>query len=449
MRTVSLLCASSVACLLLAGCSGEDANDPGSSSPTPSVAQSNLERETNLQIPEADRTALVEGHNALAFDLYDLLRAEEGAGKNMFFSPTSITLALSMAYAGAKGQTADEMAAALHYALPPEQLFPAFNWLDQELESRADAAYARALDDASMDPNAEPPDPESFRLHIVNSMWGEQTTRFEQPFLDTLAVNYGAGVFLADFINQPDAERIRINDWVADETQDRIKDLIPSGAIDSMTRSVLVNAIHLKLPWTEPFSTAEDLTFTKLDGSTVAAPAIKERDTFPYAESDGMQAVLIPLEGYQVKVLLVAPKIGDLDSFEDSLSTTKYNDLLAGMESREVIFRMPKIEFTTPSMKLRPKLEALGMTTPFTSSADFSGITTEEPLSISDVVHKAMLGVDEQGVEAAAATAVILAGSGIPPEPVPFDVDRPFFVGLVDGPTNTLLFAGHIVDPTS
>ncbi|MFW5741596.1 MAG: serpin family protein [Myxococcota bacterium] len=447
MRIATLVRLSSLACVVLAACSGEDAGTEEPSNP-PTVAQSELDREDNPQVSEADKVALVDGHNAFAFDLFDLIRAEEGAGRNMFFSPTSITLALSMAYAGARNQTADEMAAALHYTLPPERLFPAYNWLDQELESRADQAYERALQEAAMDPNAEQPDRESFRLHIVNSMWGEQTTSFEQPFLDTLAVNYGAGVFLADFKGKPDAERVRINDWVADETQDRIQDLIPPGMIGSLTRSVLVNAIHLKLPWTDPFSTAEDLSFTRPDGSTLQAPAIGERESWPYAEEGGMQAVLIPLEGYNVRLLVVAPAVGDLDAFEEGLSASSFHALLDGMDAREVIYRMPKVNFTTESIQLRSKLEALGMSVPFTGSADFSGITQDEPLHISDVVHKAMLGIDENGVEAAAATAVAMAGSGVPPEPVTFDVDRPFFVGLVDGPTNTLLFAGHIVDPT-
>ena len=171
--------------------------------------------------------------------MYDLIRQEEGAGENMFFSPTSMTTALSMAYAGAGGDTASEMAAAMHYTVAPEDLFRAFNWLDQTLESRDDSAYARALSDAEMGgEDAEMPSRDDFRLHIVNSMWGERTMTFEQPFLDTLAVNYGAGVFLADFKGNPDVERVRINDWVAEETLDRIQDLIPEGAIDSLTRDV-------------------------------------------------------------------------------------------------------------------------------------------------------------------------------------------------------------------
>lgn len=443
MRPTSLLRAS-LTLVLLTACSGEDPTNTEST--RPAMAQSDLAREQTPQVSDEEKVMLVEGQNAFAFDLYDLIRTEEGAGKNMFFSPTSITLALSMAYAGARGQTADEMAGALHYTLPPERLFAAFNWLDQELESRGDAAYAVAMNHTDSD---EPsPDRDSFRSHIVNSMWGEQTTTFEKPFLDTLAVNYGAGVFLADFKGNPDAERIRINDWVADETLGRIEDLIPPNQIDMLTRSVLVNAVHLKLPWTQSFSPTDDLSFTRLDGSTVSVPAIARQQVWLYAKASGLQAVLIPLEGYSVKLLIVAPRIGELDTFEQALPASGLDSLLDSMESRTVTFRMPKVDFTTESIALRSKLETMGMTTPFSWAADFSGITTDEPTHIAEVLHKAMLGIDEKGVEAAAASAVVVGGVVTAPDYVQFDVDRPFFVGLVDGPTNTLLFAGHIVDPT-
>lgn len=449
MRTHSLLIPSALAFFLVAACSSDESPTPEPSPSDQEVARSSLQREENPAVSEEAKAKLIEGHNAFAFDMFDLIRQDEGAGQNMFFSPTSMTIALSMAYAGARGTSATEMAAALHYTLPPDELFASFNWLDQTLEERDDDAYDRSLAEATQYGDGELPSRDDFRLHIVNSIWGERTMTFEQPFLDTLAVNYGAGVFLSDFRGNANVERVRINDWVAEETLDRIQDLIPEGAIDSATRSVLVNAIHLKLPWDKPFGTPEDLSFTRLDGTTVAAPAVGQQNTWRYAEADGLQAVRIPLEGFEVGLVVIAPPVGELDAFEAGLTSESFQAFLDGMESREVIFRMPKVNFTTPSIMLRPKLAALGMNAPFSpSTADFSGITQDEPLFISDVVHKAMLGIDENGVEAAAATAVILAGSGIPPEPVEFDVDRPFFVAIVDAPTDTVLFAGHIVDPT-
>lgn len=448
MRHAPLLLASALVCPTLVACGSDDTTPGPSPDDTGEIARSELARESNPQVSDTAKSALVEGHNAFAFDLYQLIRQDEGSGKNMFFSPTSITVALSMAYAGARGTTADEMASALHYTLPADELFPAFNWLDQELEGRDDAAFKMAADEAEMY-GEEAPSRDDFRLHVVNSLWGERTMPIESPFLDTLAVNYGAGVFLSDFKGNPEAERIRINDWVATETLDRIRDLIPQGELTPMTRAVLVNAIHLKLPWDAPFAKADDLSFTRADGTIAVAPAIAREHMWQYTEDNGLQAVLIPLQGYQIQLLIVAPAVGQLDAFEAGLTAQSFDAFVSGMQSNQVILRMPKVNFTTESVRLKSKLQALGMVAPFSeASADFSGITLDEPLHISEVVHKAMLGIDENGVEAAAATAVIAAGSSAPPEPVAFDVDRPYFVGLRDSSTGALLFAGHIVDPT-
>ncbi len=443
MRKKSLLGACSLAFALLPACGGE--GETTTDSTQPAMARSDLARERTPQVSDEDKVALVGGQNDFAFDLYRLIRMQEGAAKNMFFSPTSITFALSMAYAGARGQTADEMAGALHYTLPPERLFPAFNWLDQELASRGEAAYATAVDRTRA---GEPrPDRGSFRSHVVHSLWGEQSLTFEEPFLDTLAVHYDAGVFLADFKGNWDAERVRINGWVEDETHGRITELLVPGTIDPLSRAVLVNAIHLRLPWIHPFSPADDLSFRRLDGSTVSVPAIAREEVWSYGEQGALQAVLVPLEGDSVQLLVVAPGVGELDAFEESVSAAGIKSLIDSMESRTVTFRMPRVDFTTESISLRPKLEAMGMTTPF-GMADFSGICQGEPLYLTDVLHKAMLGIDEKGVEAAAASAVIVGGIVVGPlDPVRFDVDRPFFVALVDAPTNTLMFVGHIVDP--
>lgn len=448
MRFSTTLRLSLLPLALLVGCSGEE-TPADESKPAPDIVKSELERETEPQVSEAEKVKLVEGHNAFAFDLYDLIRVEEGAGENMFFSPTSITLALSMTYAGARGATASEMAEALHYDLDPEQLFAGFNWLDQELETRDDIAFQADELEASQDPSLAPPNRDHYRMHIVNSLWGEQTMSFQPGFLDTLALNYGAGVTLADFKGQPEVERVRINQWVSDETLGRIENLIPSGSIDPLTRAVLVNAIHLKLPWVDPFTVMnEDLSFTLLDGETVSSPAIATLETCKYGEQDdGLQVVSIPLEGHQVEVLIMAPPVGQLNAFEAELPKKTIAGIYDTLETREVNLRMPKFSFTSDSISLRKKLEALGMTTAFTDSADFNGITTDEPLHIGDVFHKAMIGVDEKGVEAAAATAVVFKGNATPEEPVNFDVDRPFFIGLVDAPTKALLFAGHIVEP--
>ncbi|HPY20426.1 MAG TPA: serpin family protein [Polyangiaceae bacterium] len=453
MNTRVPFLAATLASFLFGACSSEDTS-PAHKDPSPienennqpgQVARSTLPRESEPQISEQAKIELVEGHNAFALQMYDLIRKDEGVGENMFFSPTSMLLALSMAYAGAQGDTANEMKNALHFALPPEQLAAGFNWLDQTLEGREEAAYKVAVSEAAKW-DLEPPSRDDFRLHIVNSIWGEAKMTFEQPFLDTLARHYDAGVFLSDFRNNPEVERVRINDWVAEETWDRIQDLLPPGTIDTMTRTVLVNAIHLKLPWDEEFRVVDDMSFHRLDGSTMAVPTIANTKYWPYLEEDGLQAVRVPLKGGNIDLVIIAPAQGQLDAFESRLTTDGFASIFDKMETREVALHLPKVKFTTPSVSLTSKLQIMGMNVHFTSSADFSGITKDESLFISDVVHKAMLGIDEHGVEAAAATAVVMAGSGVP-DPVDFDVDRPFFVGIVDK-TNTVLFAGHIVDPT-
>jgi serpin B len=217
---------------------------------------------------------------------------------------------------------------------------------------------------------------------------------------------------------------------------------------------VLVNAIHLKLPWSEPFleTSTKPATFTKTDGSTVSVPFMNKVGYWSYAEDDTTQAVVIPLAGLSVQLVVFLPKAtSSLAQFEDSLAQGHAAALLAGIDMAwpQVSLALPKFAFTTASVRLGSVLTALGMTDAFTPSADFTGISKDKPLFISDVVHKAMVGVDEHGVEAAAATAVMLAGAGLPTDIKQVNVNRPFFFGIYDQPTSTWLFLGHVTDPSS
>jgi serpin B len=217
---------------------------------------------------------------------------------------------------------------------------------------------------------------------------------------------------------------------------------------------VLVNAIHLKLPWYDPFLEAntKPATFTKTDGSTVSVPFMSKGGYLPYAENDTTQAVAIPLAGSSVQFVVFLPKAtSSLAQFEDSLAQGLATTLVAGMATAWplVSLALPKFTFTTVSVHLGSVLTGLGMTDAFTPSADFTGISKEKPLFLSDVVHKAMVGVDEHGIEAAAATAVMLVGSGAPTDIKQVNVNRPFFFGIYDQPTSTWLFLGHVTDPSS
>jgi serpin B len=425
---------------------GETGANPGP------MASSSLARVT-ATLTDTEKTDLATSLSGFAFALWQGLRGDPSTESNFAFSPTSISLALGMAYAGAQGDTASQMKSAMHVASSSDVYFRSLNWLDAQLESRADAALNQAQNMyKSGGSSGAAPDAANFRLHVVNACWGDRTFTFEQPYLDTLATDFGSGVHLADFRTQPDTERLAINAWVSQETLNRINDLIPQGAIDTTTRTVLVNAIHLKLPWYDPFLEAntKSATFTKTDGSTVSVPFMSNSGYMAYAEDDTTQAVAIPLAGSLVNFVVFLPKAtSSLAQFEDSLAQGHATTLVASMGTPQVNLALPKFTFTTDSVRLGSVLTALGMIDAFTPNADFSGISKEKPLFISDVVHKAMVGVDEHGVEAAAATAVMLAGAGISTDIKQVNANRPFFFGIYDQPTSTWLFLGHVTDPSS
>ena len=404
----------------LAGCA------PGPAGVT--VAQSAIPRETSPSIPEGDLPALVQVDNDFGLALYQVLRQEEG---NLFYSPFSISLALAMAYAGARGQTEQEMAQALRFTLPQDRLHPAFNALLLDLDRRAEEA-----------------DDEAFQMSIANSIWGQRDYAFLQEYLDVLARNYGAGMRLADFMNAPEEARVAINDWVSEETEERIQDLIPEGVIDTLTRLVLANAIYFKASWSEQFEEAKTQTqdFHLLDGSAVSVPMMHQTATFRYGESQGVQAVELPYVGGEVAMLILMPQDGGFESFESSLTPEVLQSLIASMEPRQLALGMPKYEIRS-SFGLVPALAQLGMSTAFGSEADFSGIDGTRDLYISDVVHQAFVSVDEAGTEAAAATAVIIGVTSMPLAPFELTLDRPFVFLLRDVQTGAILFAGRLVNP--
>jgi serpin B len=404
----------------LAGCA------PGPAGVT--VAQSALPREPSPSIPEGDLPALVEGDTGFGLALYQVLRQEEG---NLFYSPFSISLALAMAYAGARGQTEQEMAQALRFTLPQDRLHPAFNALLLDLDRRAEEA-----------------DDEAFQMSIANSIWGQQDYAFLQEYLDVLARNYGAGMRLVDFMNAPEEARVAINDWVSEETEERIQDLIPEGVIDTLTRLVLANAIYFKASWSEQFEEGDTRPqdFHLLDGSAVSVPMMHQSATFRYGESQGVQAVELPYVGDEVAMLILMPQSGGFETFESSLTPEVLQSLIASMEPRQLTLGMPKYEIRS-RFALVPALAELGISTAFGSEADFSGIDGTRELYISDVVHQAFVSVDEAGTEAAAATAVFFGLTAMPMAPFELTLDRPFVFLLRDVQTGAILFAGRLVNP--
>lgn len=451
MKTFSSLAFAPLAAALLVACSS--ASSPPAEGPVAGhdQAKSSLARDTAPALTAAETKALGDGSEALTSDLLGKLRATPEAAGNFAFSPFSIQVALSMPYAGAKGETATEIAKTMRWTAPQARVAKSYDFATLELAKRAEQGLASATAKANEGPvKGTPPSAENFRLHVVNSLWGDKRMVFEAPFLDTMATDYGAGVTLADFVADPEAERLAINGWVADETQQKIKDLLPGGSIDASTRLVLVNAIHLKLPWAEElYVESTPSKFTRADGSKVDATFVGKTEAYGYFEDASAQAVRVPLEGGSVSMVFVLPK-SDLAGFEAGYGATTLGAIRAGMVTQSVRFSVPKFKFETASLKLKDVLVALGMSKPFQMGvADFTGIGhTDGALYIGDVIHKAMVGLDEKGVEAAAATAVVMKAGSAPGEPKVLRADRPFFFAIVDEPTNQVLFAGHVADPS-
>jgi serpin B len=399
------------------------------------VAASNLQRVTDPDAAPAELDELVTGNNAFTFDMFQALRSADG---NLFYSPYSISLALAMASAGARGETASQMVATLHFTLPDDRLHPAFNTLDLDLARRPEQA-------ADVDKN------QRFALSIVNSMWGQKGWPFLSEFLDLLALNYGAGMRLVDYMNAPEEARRAINDWVSEQTKARIKDLVPQGLITPDTTLVLVNTIYFKAAWQYEFDSSQtkDGPFTLLDGSQVSAPlmSLDHPASLGYASGEGWQAVTLPYKGGMTEMVIIVPDEGWFTEFEASLSADRFDEFLAGMEPKRVALTIPKFSFTS-SYQLKDVLSGMGMPLAFDDKqADLSGIDGRRDLFIRDVVHKAFVAVDEAGTEAAASTAVIIAPTAMLMPDVELTINRPFFFVIRDVPTGSILFVGRVVNP--
>lgn len=412
---------STILSILLAACRG------GISA---GMAESSRAREKNPAVGKADIDSLVDGNNAFGLDLYQSLRSEDG---NLILSPFSISLALAMTYSGAKGETEAQMADVLNFPAQ-SQTHPAFNALDLMLEET----------DIILDKDQEP-----MQLDIANAVFAEQTFAFLPDFLDTLSVNYGAGVRLMDFANNPDPSRKEINQWVSDETKDKINDLLPENAVTTSTKMVLVNAIYFKADWLSPFDANDtyDGTFTLLDGSEVTVPMMGQRMGIPYYVSNGYAAAELPYTGESAVMTVLVPDAGRFEEVESQLNGAMFKEMLANLAPADVTLRMPKFEYES-SFMLSDTLASMGMPLAFDENrADFSSMTDQQALYIGNVIHKAFVAVDEEGTEAAAATAVIMEGaSAVMPENELY-IDRPFIYFIRDVESGQILFIGRVLNP--
>ncbi|MBN1946010.1 MAG: hypothetical protein JW797_10060 [Bradymonadales bacterium] len=375
------------------------------------------------------------GNRTFAFDLYQALRGGDG---NLFFSPYSISVALTMTYAGAQGQTESQMASTLHLPLPQDQLHNVANALDIELASRAVARDTTG--------EAQP-----FQLNLANALWGQVGYRFLPEFLDTLAVNYGAGLQLVDFAGNTEQARLTINSWVAEQTHDRIVDLLAPGILQTLTRLVLTNAVYFKANWAHQFqeSATEEAPFHLLDGTQAMVPTMVETERLGYVRGPNCQVVVLPYVGEQVAMFIVLPDEGRFQEVEAGLNDQVVSGMIESMGIERIRLYLPRFR-TEAEFNLTQTLAQMGMPDAMSIDlADFSGMTGERDLYISDVIHKAFVSVDESGTEAAAATAVVMSlrSAAISP-PLEVRVDRPFLFFIRDNPTGTILFLGRVLDPT-
>jgi serpin B len=385
--------------------------------------------ETRSSLPRASAGAHLAPPAAMAVNdfgtaLYRRLAAERRS-ENLVMSPASIAVALTMASAGARGETLAQMLGALR--------IDDGSTIHRSMNALTSALQERDTDDVT--------------LSIANSLWGQSGTPFEVPFLDVLAQEYGAAMNTVDYIGDVEASRQAINDWVDVATAQRIPELLAPGVLSVDSRLTVVNAIHLKAPWLAPFTpdATIDAPFSIEDATAVSVPTMHTTASMGFASGDGWKAVEMPYAGGELAMLIFLPEDGFLDQFEEIFLTT---DATQYLENRQVALALPRFDIES-NVELADVLIAMGMVLAFGADADFSGITTAERLNISNVVHQANITVDEDGTEAAAATAVVAVATSAPsPESIiEFKVDRPFVFALRDRATGALLFLGRVSDP--
>jgi serpin B len=405
---------------------------------------------------KAPTKLVVQANSDFAFDLYQQL-AQENDGKNLFFSPYSISSALAMTAEGARGETAEEMGAVLRF--PDQmrrvggdaQLIP---WETSKIHTGMAAINNRLNRDMT-----------PYELTVANALWGEKTFPFRPQFVKALDEPYSAALIPADFIGNAEGERQRINQWVEEKTDERIKDLLPEGILDSLTRLVLTNAIYFKGNWSQPFNekSTRELPFTSADGRKVGTSMMhhnpkgvkhergKKNDwPFGYAALDNLQILEMPYAGKELSMFVLLPSKHDgLPALEKQLSREKLDAWLGAVKPQEVDVWMPKFKMET-EFALKPTLQAMGMPSAF-EPGGFTGISDSSEarqLYISAVQHKAFVEVNEKGTEAAAATAVVVSAKSRPRYPT-FAATRPFIFLIRDNETDSILFLGRMMNPTT
>ena len=438
-----------VAALLIGACSSNPgtttppASNPASQTNSPTVEpsvpaqlaelteyRSSVDRDPASASSVQQMQQVVAADGALAFNLYHELAS--GSRSDVFLSPYSISTALSMVLAGARGKTAEQMSQAIGVS-DQAAWHPARNLLAARLIEPVPAG---------MDGKLQP-----MTLDTTNAIFGQSGYPFQQPFLDLLARDYGAGLEAVDFGQHPEDARQAINAWVAQQTADRIRELLGQGSVDELTRAVLVNTVYFKANWIDQFdpkaTTGAD--FHLLDGSTVNVPTMHLENKLSYATGDGWAAVSLPYWG--ASMLVIVPDAGKFEQVEQQIDPEFVASLDSALSEYGLTLNLPKWS-TDQTTDLVPPLQTLGVTDLFDATkADLSGIETVEPLFVSAATHQANITVDEHGTEAAAATALVAEATSGPANSATLTVDRPFIYVIRDQNTNEILFMGRVMDP--
>lgn len=405
---------------------------PSNEVPTPSPVSGRPGNKVapHVRTPLSDAVRdVAAANNSFGFDLFAQLRSGRDGDENLLVSPLSVSTALAMTSAGARGRNAQQMAATLH------------------LDQAGDGAYAGY---GSLQADFNVPR-EGYQLSIANKLFGQEGAEFRDSFINRLANDFQAPLERLDFYNSPEPSRVHINEWVSDQTNQRIKDLLPEGSVTCDTSLVLTNAVYFDGQWKHQFNkeATRDAPFYAAASSTQSTPTMYQRNVLKYGQFADFQMLEMPYAGDDLSMVVLLPNERDgLAALEQSLSRNMFDESIEALKNREVDVYLPKFTFEDKA-KLKAPLQSLGMIDAF-DGGDFSGIS-EASSQIDEVYHQTFIDVNESGTEAAAATAVVMiwvtAASWTPPPPPVFRADHPFLFALRDTHSGSLLFLGRMADP--
>ena len=370
---------------------------------------------------------IIKSNNQFAFDLYLKLKdVPEYNESNIFFSPYSISVALGMTYEGAKGETAEEIQSVFYF---PE---------DKNIRQPSFAKIYNQINKVD----------EKYELHTANALWAQKDYKFLEEYINTIEKYYVGKVTNVDFINATEDARVTINKWVEEQTNNKIKNLIPAGVLNALTRLVLTNAIYFKGLWIKQFDKEEtrEEDFKVSTEKTVKVDMMSiAGEEFNYHENEELQILELLYEGEDLSMLIILPKENDLKSLEDSFSLEKLYKLRNNLGEQQVDVYIPKFKFETKYFMVKT-LEEMGMPTAFSMDADFSGMDGTTDLFIANVIHQAFVDVNEEGTEAAAATGVVMELKAA--MPTVFRADHPFIFMIQERESGNILFLGRVINPT-